>query len=87
MKISVSRTGGLAGLTRTWTVLVDDQPDQDEWMSLLSSLPWGSRHRELPQPDRYIYVIRYSRHRITLPEQRLEGPWRELVDRVRAVAE
>ena len=87
MKISVSRSGGLAGLTRTWSVVVDEQPDRDEWMSLVSSLPWGSRPREHPQPDRYVYVIRASRRRITLPEQRVEGPWRELVDRVRAAAD
>jgi len=86
VKISVSRSGGLAGLTRTWNVIVDDQPDREEWMSLVSSLPWSSRPRVLPQPDRYIYVIRCSRRRITLPEQKVEGPWRELVNRVQSAA-
>jgi hypothetical protein len=29
-------------------------------------------------------VIQYSRRRVTLPEQSLTGPWRELVDRVKS---
>ena len=86
MKVSVTRSGGFAGLSRTWSVVVDEQPDRDDWISLVSSLPWSSRPRERPQPDRYVYVIRCSRRRITLPEQKLEGPWRELVDRVKSAA-
>lgn len=83
MKISVTRTGGIAGLSRTWTITVDDQPDKDDWMSLIANLPWNDRQRATPQPDRYVYLIRCSRRRIALPEQRLQGPWRELVERVR----
>jgi hypothetical protein len=59
MKVSVTRSGGFAGLRRTWAVTVDEQP------------------------DRYVYEIRYSRRRVTLPEQQLTGVWKELVDRVR----
>jgi len=83
MKISVTRSGGIAGLSRTWTITVDDQPDRDDWMSLVATLPWNDRPRSAPQPDRYVYLIRCSRRRISLPEQRLDGPWRELVERVR----
>ena len=83
MKISVTRSGGFAGLRHTWVVLVDEQPDPEEWMSLLATLPWNERPRLPPTPDRYVYLIRASRRRITLPEQALEGPWRDLVDRVR----
>ena len=83
MKVSVTRSGGIAGLSRTWAITVDDQPDRDEWMSLIASLPWQNRERTAPQPDRYVYLIRCSRRRISLPEQKLEGPWRELVERVR----
>ena len=83
MKITVTRTGGFAGLTATWTVLVDDQPDPESWRELVQSLPWQDRPRLAPQPDRYVYRIQCSHRRATLPEQALEGPWRELVDRVR----
>lgn len=83
MKISVTRSGGFAGLSHTWSVIIDEQPDADEWMSLLSTLPWNDRPRQPPAPDRYTYVIRASRRRITLPERAVEGPWRDLVERVR----
>jgi len=83
MKITVTRTGGFAGLTSTWSIVVDEQPDSDSWRDLVESLPWNDRPRSAPQPDRYLYRIQCSRRRVTVPEQALEGPWRELVDRVR----
>lgn len=83
MKVSVTRSGGFAGLSRTWAVTVDEQPDADAWNNLLDQLPWNERATTAPQPDRYVYEIRCSRRRVTLPEQQLTGPWRELVDRVR----
>lgn len=86
MKITVKRTGGVAGLTRTWQVLIDEQPDREDWLTLIDALPWWSRPPASRQTDRFIYVIRVSRRRITLAEQQLEGPWRELVQRVREVA-
>ena len=84
MKITVRRSGGFAGLTREWTVLVTDSA---EWMPLLSELPWDDRPRLAPTPDRYVWVVRVSRRRITLPESQLRGPWRELVERVQARAD
>jgi hypothetical protein len=83
MKVSVTRSGGFAGLRRTWAVIVDEQPDRDAWDDLLGRVPWGEGTRSVPQPDRYVYEIRYSRRRVTLPEQQLTGVWKELVDRVR----
>jgi hypothetical protein len=74
MKVTVTRSGGFAGLTQHWSA--DLEP------SLLATLPWDNRPRAAPQPDRFVYVIRVSRRRITLPESRLEGAWRELVERV-----
>ncbi|TBN56428.1 hypothetical protein EYE40_02885 [Glaciihabitans arcticus] len=88
MKITVRRSGGFAGLTREWTVFVDSSSaDSSEWMPLLSRLPWDDRPRLEPTPDRYVWIVRVSRRRITLPESRLEGPWRELVERVQARAD
>lgn len=87
MKITVIRSGGFAGLRRTWVVRVEEQDDPDAWRGLIDELPWDDRPRVPPQPDRYVYLIRVSRRRITLPEQRLQGPWRELVDRVCTAAQ
>ena len=87
MKITVKRTGGFAGLTRTWQIQVEEQPDREKWVQLVEALPWHSRPRSAPQPDRFVYLIRVSHRRIVLPEQELDGPWRELVQRVRGAAE
>jgi len=83
MKITVTRSGGIAGLTREWVVRVEEQGDPDSWFRLVEQLSWQPRHRSPVQPDRFVYRIRVSRRRITLPEQDLTGPWRQLVDRVR----
>ena len=83
MKISVVRSGGFAGISRTWVVRLEDQPDQTAWLGLLDELPWDHRPPpDLRGADRFVYRIRVSRRRITLPEQQLAGPWRTLVDRV-----
>lgn len=87
MKITVTRSGGIAGIRRTWIVIVEEQADSEDWNRLVSDLPWDARVREPAQPDRFVYEIRASRRRITLPERHVTGPWRELVDRVRAADE
>jgi hypothetical protein len=84
MKVIVTRTGGMAGLRRTWEVTVDEQPDRESWNELLTRLSWDRRPPTPPQPDRYVYEIRCSRRRVVLPEQQVTGAWRELVDRVRS---
>lgn len=86
MKVTVARSGGIAGLTSNWEVIVDDQDDRDSWIELIESLPWQSTPRARQQPDSYSYRISCSRHKITLPEQQLTGSWRELVDRVQQAA-
>jgi hypothetical protein len=85
MKVSVTRSGGFAGLTQTWSCDVDER--DDEWNSVLAELPWDDRPRNSSGHDRYVYRIGVSRRRITLPEQRVDGPWRELVEKVRASAD
>ena len=87
VKISVVRSGGFAGLTVQWSLRVEEQADRDEWIALVDELPWEDRWRVAGEPDRFTYLIRVSRRQITLPETRVEGPWRELVDRVRATGQ
>ena len=86
MKISVTRSGGVAGLTRTWVVNVDEQPDPDDWRALVSAMPWNSRAPQPRHPDRYVYSIRWSRYRMVLSETDL-GQWKSLIDRVREQGE
>ncbi|MBC7723543.1 MAG: hypothetical protein H7146_02185 [Burkholderiaceae bacterium] len=87
MRIQVVRSGGIAGLKREWNVDVDAQEDCDDWHRLIDELPWNPPVASAPQPDRYVYRITMSRRLITLREGDLTGPWRQLVDRVRRVAD
>ncbi|MGB4137993.1 MAG: protealysin inhibitor emfourin [Microbacterium sp.] len=88
--ILVVRSGGIAGLRRRWQVA--PERDQQHWVALVESCPWDD-----PEPparldaDRFTWSIRAvtshdERHR-ELPESALTGPWRELVDAVRAASD
>ncbi|TLM86745.1 protealysin inhibitor emfourin [Pseudarthrobacter sp. NamE5] len=96
MKISVERTGGIAGLSRVWTVEARTESALDRWQPIIEACPWDSVPRTPraaaqefrgSQPDRFIYSIRAGEHRAALPEQAVTGPWRVLVDSTRAAAE
>ena len=52
MKVTVVRSGGIAGLTRNWEVVVDEQDDMDSWIELIESLPWRSTPRARPHAGR-----------------------------------
>ncbi|MGV8858248.1 protealysin inhibitor emfourin [Rhodoglobus sp.] len=83
MKVQVWRSGGLLGRRIEWDVIVDEQPDPEQWYLLIAELPWEKRVTTNPMPDRYTYEIHCDPHEVVIPEQDLVGPWRELVDRVR----
>jgi len=83
MRITVVRTGGVAGLRREWTVVVEQQPDAEAWTELIEHVLWEQPPAEDGRPDRYVYLIRSSQYEVRLGESALDGPWRELVDRVR----
>ena len=91
MKITVERSGGIAALTRTWTVLAVTSSDKHHWQPLVEACPWDAvpdpRQVQDGQPDRFMYSIRAGGHRATLPERAVTGPWRVLVDTARAAAE
>lgn len=86
--IAVVRTGGIAGIRRRWRV----EPDPDEagdWIALIERCPWD----EAPGgsgADRFVWSIRVrtpsERREQELPDDALDGPWRELVDAVRAAS-
>jgi hypothetical protein len=87
VKITVQRSGGLAGIERVWSVQAVTPDDRDQWQTLVEACPWD----ELPagatsQPDRFVYRIRAGQRHATLPERDLTGPWRALVDCARAAA-
>jgi hypothetical protein len=84
VEIAVSRTGGIAGMTRTWSVRVDDGADeQAAWCALVDDCPWDEQAPPTPGADRFTYVVRADDREARLGEAAVEGPWRRLVDRVR----
>ena len=84
MRVIVSRSGGFAGLRISWQLDVDEQPDAETWRVLIRKLPWSEVRAVAPEPDRFSYRIRCSHHEVTLAEQQVQGPWRELIDRVQS---
>lgn len=98
MNITVVRSGGFAGLRRTWRVDVDDDSrvGLDEWRDMVEACPWtdGFDLDGDGVPDRFVFVItveslpassaRDSELQATLPEGRVVGPWKQLVERVQS---
>lgn len=94
--IRVERTGGFAGLRREWSVHVSDEREVERWRPVVDACPWDDDGPEPVHPDRFVYEIRVRESRVSvshrersavLPEQRMTGPWRTLVDRVREADE
>ncbi len=85
MQVVLTRTGGVAGLRRQWTVETERQPNPEHWNKLASSLPWpgadGSAICEAV-PDQFVYRLRCDNREISLAESQLTGAWREFADLV-----
>jgi hypothetical protein len=84
MRVVVSRSGGVTGIAVRWVVDLVDGPEYSDWIVLIDACPWDDEQDDPPGPDRFVYLIRANGRRVTLLEQRVQGPWRELVDRVRS---
>ena len=84
LRISVVRSGGVAGMRKAWDVRLDGDA-AESWRSLVDECPWDSAPGAAT-PDRFVYRITVNDRTITVPESGL-GPWRALTDRVRAAAE
>lgn len=96
MKISVERSGGIAAVSRVWTVHAQTDSAKSQWQPILEACPWDAVPKTVRaaaaevhgnQPDRFIYSIRAGQRRAALPEQAVTGPWRVLVDSTRAASE
>jgi len=83
VRIEVSRSGGFAGITRTWVVQVEETPDPAAFLLLVEACPWDDPEPAPSGADRYVYELNAGEHTATLPEPAVQGPWRELVDQVR----
>jgi hypothetical protein len=88
--VTVTRTGGFAGLRRTWRA----QPDTAEapqWMALIDGCPWEAADpdRDIAPTgaDRYLWRVDArcgdAERAAALADPEVQGPWRELIDAVR----
>ena len=83
-RIEVSRSGGFAGLTRTWSVEVSSTEAEERWLPLLEGA--DNSGVEDAERDRYVYHIAIGYREVTVAESAVEGPWKELVEWVKNAA-
>ena len=80
--ISVVRSGGFAGLQREWTIEVTAAEEAERWHPIIDACPWDENDA-VGNPDGYVYSVRANDRTAVVAENRLDGPWRQLVDEVR----
>ncbi|MCC3278240.1 hypothetical protein LJ754_03585 [Arthrobacter sp. zg-Y40] len=80
MRLVVVRSGGFAGMQRTWSTQVTPEEAQERWLPLLQDPPEAVDG----DPDRFIYEISVGPEAVTIPEREVKGRWRELVERARS---
>lgn len=90
LTIVVVRTGGFAGIRRNWEVH-PAPAEAGEWVELVERCPWDeSTEAERTGADRFIWIIRAelrdTQREREIPDAALDGPWKALVDAVRAAA-
>ncbi|MFT3798520.1 protealysin inhibitor emfourin [Microbacterium sp.] len=99
VEVTVTRTGGFAGLRREWHA---EPPASDaaEWVELIADCPWEETapepsHEPSPGADLFVWRIRARcattagtvRHDAELHDPHVAGPWRTLIDAVRDAAD
>jgi hypothetical protein len=85
--VTVIRTGGFAGLRRTWRAeaFEDDAP---HWVTLIEGCPWDAAYPGDPQgADLFMWRLDARcgdrKREAELADPDVQGPWRELIDAVR----
>jgi hypothetical protein len=90
--VAVVRSGGIAGISRRWRVEIaaSDSADADTWIALIERCPWDADTESSTGADRFMWSIRartpHERRERELPDAAVSGPWRDLVDAVRAAS-
>ncbi len=84
--ITVTRTGGFAGLRHEWSVTVTEPEDAEALLPLVDACPWEESY-DVGHPDGYLYDFRTDEHTARVPENQLADPWRRLRDEVQRRAE
>lgn len=99
LRVTVTRTGGFAGLTRRWCA-EPAEAEASAWHDLIARCPWDAADPAAadgaatradstpPQPDRFAWNIQVDQqgaptHHAMLAEQHVEGSWADLIEAVR----
>lgn len=92
MQVTVTRTGGIAGLRRQWRA-EPPQDDVPQWVELIAQCPWDAVAAPSPPrgADMFVWRIRAQCDIDGAPVQRdaqlqdpeVAGPWQRLIDAVR----
>jgi hypothetical protein len=88
--VVVVRSGGIAGMRKQWRA-EPPASDAPHWIALIDECPWDDAIDDDRAADRFVWRITASGDGVTereaeLPDSRLYGPWRALVDEVRGAA-
>lgn len=84
MIITVTRSGGFAGITLTWSVRIDGAREQQQWRALIDDVRWDDERPEPAAADRFVYRIACLPREAIIPESKLTPSWQAIIDRVRA---
>ncbi|GAA3169059.1 MULTISPECIES: protealysin inhibitor emfourin [Streptomyces] len=83
MRIRVTRSGGLAGLSRQAELDTSGRPDAAEWERLARAALAGSRAGPAPGvPDGFRYTVTVDDRTVEFADPHLSEAQNELVDRV-----
>ena len=87
IEITVARTGGIAGRTRTWSVTARGDGTA-QWITLIEQCPWDAESDTPTRgADRFVWTVdavEDERARSAeIDDGDLAGAWRELIDAVR----
>lgn len=87
--ITVTRSGGFAGLRREWTIEVSVDHEAERWRPIVEACPWDDAPAgpATSAADGFVYALRVAGQEAVVAESDLDGPWRELVDQVRRSAD
>lgn len=87
--VMIVRSGGIAGLSRRWAVEAP-RADADRWITLVQECPWDECAPASPGADRFAWSVQATLadayHRADLADAQVRGPWRTLIDAVRAAS-
>ena len=89
--VTVTRTGGIAGMRRTWRAQ-PDSAESPQWIALIDGCPWDAADPARPIPptgaDRFVWHVDArcgdAEREAALADPEVQGPWRDLIDAVRA---